>query len=381
MFDKIAALANSPDEMFQQAARQLVEAGQLHRLFDLRLMQQRHDLGLPLGQDFMLDELEDSILERLEEGYLDACREVGQLLLEAGQPREAWHYLRPTGEKKAVRRWLERAVPDEKTAEELIELALHEGIDPERGYAWLLARRGTCNAVTELEAMRGGFSVKDQTACAAVLLRHMHQELLTNLHGHLRRLGEATSANRTVGEILASHPTLLAEGAFHVDTSHLATTVRFARLLTEPALLEKAIELAEYGSRLAADLQYPDEAPFEDLYRTHLLLFRGSLGREVEASLDYFRGRARETVSDDSGTTPIEAYLVLLERTGRAAQALEAYAELVPADQRLSPYAPTQLRLAQACGGWQRYFEICQSRGDIIGFAAGQLTRQARAGR
>ncbi len=51
MFDKIAALAHDADEMFQQAARQLVETGQLDRLFDLRLMQRRHELGLPLGTD------------------------------------------------------------------------------------------------------------------------------------------------------------------------------------------------------------------------------------------------------------------------------------------------------------------------------------------
>ncbi len=381
MFDKIAALAHDADEMFQQAARQLVETGQLDRLFDLRLMQRRHELGLPLGPDAVLDELEDSVLSRLENAYLDACREVGQLFLEAGRPREAWRYLRPTGEKKAVRRWLERAVPDDDGADELIELALYEGIDPERGYAWLLARRGTCNAVTELEAMRGGLSVKDQTACAAVLVRHMHDELLSNLRGHLERLGETVPSGESIGELLANSPTLLSEGAFHIDTSHLATTVRIARLLTKPALLEKAIELAEYGSRLSADLQYPDEPPFEDLYRTHLLLFRASLGREVETALDYFGGRAREAASDGlssdgQSTTAVEVYLVLLERTGHTQQALDEYAKLVPAGCPLSPYAPTLLRLAQASGGWQRYFEICQQRNDVVGFAAGQLSQQ-----
>ena len=379
MFDKIAALAHDADEMFQQAARQLVETGQLDRLFDLRLMQRRHELGLPLGPDAVLDELEDSVLSRLENAYLDACREVGQLFLEAGRPREAWRYLRPTGEKKAVRRWLERAVPDDDGADDLIELALYEGIDPERGYAWLLARRGTCNAVTELEAMRGGLSVKDQTACAAVLMRHMHAELLGNLRGHLERLGESVPSGESIGELLANSPTLLSEGPFHIDTSHLASTVRIARLLTKPALLEQAIELAEYGSRLSADLQYPDEPPFEDLYRTHLLLFCASLGREVETALDYFGGRARETASDGQSTTKVEAYLVLLERTGRAQQALDEYAKLVPADCPLSPYAPTLLRLAQASGGWQRYFEICQQRNDVVGFAAGQLSQQLPA--
>lgn len=379
MFDKIAALADDADEMFQQVARQLVELGQLDQLFDLRLMQRRHELGLPLGSDAALDELEDSVLSRLENAYLGACREVGQLFLEADRPREAWRYLRPAGEKKAVRRWLERAVPDDDGADELIELALYEGIDAERGYAWLLARRGTCNAVTELEAMRGGLSVKDQTACAAVLVRHMHAELLGNLRGHLERLGETVPNGDSISELLTNFPTLLSEGAFHIDTSHLATAVRFSRLLTKPALLEKAIELADYGSRLSADLQVPDEPPFEDLYRTHLLLFRASLGREVDAALDYFGGRARETASEELSTTAVEAYLVLLERTGHAQRALDEYAKLVSADRPLSPYAPTLLCLAKASGDWQCYFEICQLRNDVVGFAAGQLSQQLPA--
>jgi len=375
MFDRIAALADDADKMFQQAARQLVEAGQLDRLFDLRLMQRRHEIGLPLGPEAVLDELEEPARSQLEDSYLDACREVGQLFLEANRPREAWRYLRPAGEKKGVRRWLERAVPDDERADELIELALYEGIDPERGYAWLLARRGTCNAVTELEAMRGGLSVADQTACAAVLVRHMHAELLGNLRGHLEQLGAAVPSGDSISELLTGSPELLSEGAFHIDTSHLATTVRFARLLTEPALLKQAIELAEYGSELAADLQYPDEAPFEDLYRTHLLLFRASLGHDEEIALDYFGKCARETADDKQSTTAVEAYLVLLERSGRAQQALEEYASLVSTDCPLSPYAPTLLHLAQVSKGWQRYFEICQQRNDVVGFAAGQLTQ------
>jgi hypothetical protein len=375
MFDEIAALADDAERMFQQAARQLVESGQFDRLFDLRLMQRRHELGLPLGSEAVLDQLEDSLHSQLENGYLDACREVGQLLLEADRPREAWRYLRPTGEKKSVRRWLERAVPDDERADELIELALYEGIDPERGYAWLLARRGTCNAVTELEAMRGGLSVGHQTACAAVLVRHMHAELLGNLRGHLERLGETVPTSHSIEELLATFPALLDEGAFHIDTSHLATTVRFARLLTEPTLLQQAIELAEYGSRLAADLQYPDEAPFEDLYRTHLLLFRASVGREVEPALEYFGESARRAASESQGTGAVEAYLVLLDRTGRAQQALDEYATLVEADSPLSPYAPTLLQLAEKSGNWQRYFEICRQQSDLVAFAAGQLSR------
>ena len=376
MFDDIVALADDADRLFQLAARKLVESGQPERLFDLRLMQRRYELGLSLSPDAVLDDLEEPVRSRLEEAYLDACREVGQLLLESDRPREAWRYLRPTGDRQGLQRWLERAVPDDQQADELIELALYEGLDPERGYAWLLARRGTCNAVTELEAMRDGLSVAHQAACAAVLVRHMHAELLDNLRGHLQRLDRSLSSDDSIEKLLSTNPDLLGEDAFHIDTSHLATTVRFARLLTQPVLLRQAIELAKYGSRLAADLQYPDEAPFEDLYRTHLLLFRATLGSEVEPALEYFGRRAHESTEEGQNAAAVEAYLVLLNRTGRARQALEEYATLVPADTLLSPYAPTLLHLAQVSNEWQRYFEICQQRNDLVGFAAGQLTRK-----
>ena len=82
-------------------------------------------------------------------------------------------------------------------------------------------------------------------------------------------------------------------------------------------------------------------------------------------------------VRNPQNTAAVEAYLVLLDRTGRAQQAIDEYATLVPADCPLSPYAPTLLHLAQVSGGWQRYLEICQQREDVVGFAAGQLSRQS----
>jgi len=285
-------------------------------------------------------------------------------------------YLQPAGEKAAMRRWLERAVPDEDVADELIELALHEAIDPERGFAWLLGQRGTCNAITELEALCGRLPLKDQRACTAVLVRHMHEELLSNLRGHLERLEQPAPDEDSISRLLADHPALLDEGAYHIDTSHLATTVRLARLLTDRSLLLMAVELAEYGSKLSQDLQYPDQPPFEDLYPTHLLLFRATLGEEVDQALDYFGQRARTVEVKQYGATAIETYLILLERTGRAERALDEYASLVPANSSLSPYAPTLLQLAQVSGRWDRYLEICQARHDVVGFVAGQISQQ-----
>jgi len=377
MFDDIASLADDPEQLFQRAAQSLVEAGEFHRLFDLRLIQERRRLGLPLDRRTPIDDVEEPLRSQVEAGYLAACREVGEMLLEAGRLREAWMYLRPAGDKFAVRQRLAQVVLDDERADELIELALFEAVDPERGYAWLLGRNGTCNAITTLDGMSQQLGVEDLKACAGVLVRHVYRELAGNLRGHLTKLKGSAPSNLSVIELIDQHPELLAGGNYHLDVSHLGSTVRYARLLTEPSLVTKALEMAEYGSRLPAELQYPGDAPFEDLFPAHRLLFRATLGREVDEALNYFADKARAAGDDPRGAGAVETYLILLARTGRADEALRAYAELVPTERELSVHAPTLLELAQASGEWELYEQICRDRNDVLGFAAGVLARGA----
>ena len=375
MFEQIVSAAGDAAQMFQEVAQQLVASGQLHQLFDLRLLEHRHRLGLPLDLQVGFDEVPSDARAELEKAYLDACREVGLLLLKQGKAREAWGYLRPVGEKDSVREWLAQAVIDQDNADELIELALCEAIDAQRGFAWLLAQRGTCNGITEFDQLAARLSAKDQSACATVLVRHLHDELLRNIRAQLKSQQPGASETQSIIQIMAEHPDLLADGAYHIDTSHLATTVRYSRALTDPKLISLAIELATYGSKLAKDLQYPDQPPFEDLYRAHLLLLHATTGRDVEQAIDYFRKQADTVSMEYYGTSAIEAYLILLSRIGQCDLALDEYARLVPAGIGLSAHAPTLLQLAQPGGAWQRYLEICEERADAVGYAAGLLAR------
>jgi hypothetical protein len=372
-------LPNKPDELFREVSQRLVAASEFHRLFDLRLIQERRCLGLPLDRRTPIDDVEEPLRSQLEAGYLAACREVGELLLEAGRLREAWVYLRPAGDKLALRERLAKVVLDDARADELIELALFETVDPERGYAWLLGRNGTCNAITTLDGMSPQLGLADLKACAAVLVRHVYRELHGNLRGHLNRIKGEAPANLTVLELIDQHPELLAGGSYHLDVSHLASTMRYARLLTEPTLVKKALEMAEYGSRLPQDLQYAGEAPFEDQFATHRLLLQATLGQNVDEALEYFRGRASASAVRDEqdNTTAVETYLILLTRVGRPGEALAAYAELVDKGRELSPYAPTLLELAVASGNWELYDKTCQDRDDMIAYVAGILARAA----
>lgn len=375
MFDEIAKLAGDPAKMFDHVAQELVARGELHQLFDLRLAQKRHALGLGMDRRQGIDDVEEPLRSRLEDAYLDACREVGALLLEAGRMREAWTYLRPTGDKQLMRQRLACVVLEEPEAEELIELALYEGVDPERGFAWLLGRQGVCNAITSLESLQQQLSLEEFAACASVLVRHVYRELRGNLRGHLKKLKGEEPQDLSVVELIDQHPELLAEGSYHLDASHLASTVRFARTLTDGALLEQALEMSEYGSRLAQDLQYPGEPPFEELYAAHKRLFSAFLGREVADAVEYFGKRAREEhdVEPHEGTTRLETFLIVLTRTGQPDEALKAYGELAPRDQALSRYAPSLLQLAELSQAWELYEEVCRQREDMIGYAVGKV--------
>ena len=377
-FDEVARGGGDPAAVFDRAARALVAAGEFHRLFDLRLLERQHELGLPAGRRHAFDEVDESQREPLEQGYLAACREAGALLVEAGRLREAWVYLRPTGDKTLLREKLSRISPGDDDLDELIELALFEGVDPERGFAWLVGRNGTCNAITALDGLQTQLSPADMRACVAVLVRHVYGELRGNLRGHLNRLTGAPPPDLSVRELLDQFPQLRAGGDYHLDPSHLASTVRNARVLTEPTLVQKALEMAEYGSQLPEDLQYPGEPPFVELYAAHRLLFAATLGREVDEAREFFATQARTVDPAQHGQVALETYLVLLARTGDAAAALEAYAELAPAEGELSRYAPTLLELAMQCGAWERFDAICRERGDLVGYAGGLIARGAK---
>ena len=75
-----------------------------HELFEALKMRVRHRIGLPLLYGDGSDELDESQRVKLEDGLIEACREVGTLLMNQGRVREGWMYLRPVGDKNKTRR-------------------------------------------------------------------------------------------------------------------------------------------------------------------------------------------------------------------------------------------------------------------------------------
>src|SRR5439155_442893 len=76
---------------------------------------------------------------------------------------------------------------------------------------------------------------------------------------------------------------LFNDDSYHIDVSHLNSVVRFARFLDAGCPeLDLALQLAQYGSRLAQQYQYAGNPPFDDFYPAHIRYFKVLLDIERE---------------------------------------------------------------------------------------------------
>ncbi len=346
-------------------------------LFEALKMQVRYKLELPLlsSDD---DELRTDAMDRqLEDGLLNACREAGTMLIEDGRIREGWMYLRPTADTSLARRLLSDVAITDDNYDDMVQVLLHEGIDIERGYQAIVDHQGTCNSITIYEQSLATRRRKDRQAAARVLLNHLYRELDTLIRSDIVRQESPADESESLFDMIDKRRWILQDGGYHLDTTHLASTVRIASVLDEPELLQKAWELTQYGRRLSHQFQYPGDEPFVDFYPAYATFYATLLGREVDAGLKFFERRARSIDTSEHGTAAIETYVDLLDRVGRPLQAIDTIIELVPRDiptQRLTPllieiagHLPPDADLARA---YETILEYCRSQNDALSFVA-----------
>ena len=358
------------EALLESAADLLRDQKKYHELFEALKMQVRQRLGLPLLYHDAGDELDEQLRDQLEQGLLEACRDVGTLLLGDAKVREGWMYLRPVGNQAEVARLLTRIEPDEDNLDQLVEVLLHEGVDPARGYALVLENYGTCNAITTYESSMNRHSKSDQQATAGLLVEHVHRELWASVVADVTQHEGQEPAERTLRELVADRDWLFGEHSYHIDTTHLASTVRFSRILDHEDQLRLAFDLTEYGRRLSSQFQYQGEGPFADIYPSHALYLGAILGQNVQEAVEYFSTRAETLDPAEHGSLPIEAYVQLLDRLGRYDQAIEALIRFAHSESiQASQVVPLLLDLSGKSGNYTPFIEFCRQRGDLLGFA------------
>ncbi|MBA3313438.1 MAG: hypothetical protein M3552_00525 [Planctomycetota bacterium] len=305
--------AAGPAAAAEALVETLRERGDYDRLFDALLIRARVKLGVPTVKPTSFADVPDDKQAAFEEAYLAAAREVGKLLLDSGSLARAWAYFRTIREPQPVADALAAIDPtnlDYDRTNELIEIALHDGANRVAGLRILLASHGTCNTVTMTDQVLPMMTPDERRQTAAMLVRDVYDALAANLKRDVESRLAGITAPDSIQELIADRGFLFENANYHIDVSHLHSTVRFARALTpaDPELA-LAIELAEYGSKLDRQFRYPADPPFDEYYEAHLAYLKAVADVDREASLGYFRDRLdKET---DERDRQIIAYVLV----------------------------------------------------------------------
>jgi hypothetical protein len=362
--------SGGPAAVLGAAADLLRRQKKHHELFEVLKMQLRQRLGLSLLAGESADGLSEEQRAKLEDGLIAACHEVGAALLQEGKIREGWMYLRPVGDKAEAAKLFGEIEATEENYEDLIDVSLHEGIDIGRGYGLVLQHYGTCNAITQFDSSIARRPRVDQVPAAKLLLCRIHADLVASVQADIARQEGQNPRENRLRELVADRDWLFQENSYHLDTTHLASTVRIARVLSDLEDLKLALDLTEYGRRLSQQFQYQGDEPFADLYPTSALYFQALLGENAEEALAHFKTKAEMLDPQYHGYAAIEAYVDLLARLGRHAEALAAAVKFGIGSIQPLGAAPPLVELASRSGNYAAVLEHCREKDDLLGFAA-----------
>ena len=323
---------SSSDAILDAAENTLIANSDFHRLFDAKLMRVRRRLGLPITQPTSLRNIPPEHESAFRDAYTAAAREVGQRFLDAGQLADAWAYFRTINETETVRAAIAKKVEELPAepgpgADELLNLALYEGANVIAGLTLLLRTHGTCNTVTAISQLMAQMSPDERRQAAAMMVRNIYTDLQASVRRDLERRQPLLKPDMSLHELILGRDFLFENGGYHIDVSHLHSTVSFARHLNRDCPeLPLAVELSEYGAQLAEPLRYPSDVPFDDYYVANRHFLKALAGVDVDESMQYFIDRLKQ--EPDLPDQRMIAFVIadLGQRVDREDMAIEAAA-------------------------------------------------------
>lgn len=342
-------------------------------LFDALLMKKRDQLGLPLVWVQSFPDLNEVQRQDFERAYLVAAREVGELFLREGNIAGAWPYFQAIGEQKTIADAVEKCEFDStEEAEAVIEIAFGQGVHPRRGFQLILEHRGLCRAISAFSQ----YPVQDgREECAALLVQQLYQDLVENLKIGIARTEEKEPKTNSLRSLISGRDWLFEGESYHIDTSHLASVVRFSMELFDGETLALAVELTEYGQKLSSMFQYEEHPPFEDGYKDYSIYLKALMGEEVDQAVKYFRDKVDELDLAEVGSYPAQVVVGLLSRLQRYEEAIEVSVDHLQEVHVSELGCPNLAQLCQLAGNYGKLMQLAREKSDLLEFTAGMLQR------
>ncbi len=382
-FDEIKQLASSNEiaPPLDRLIETLRSSQDFHQLFEALKMQTRHQLGLPILYEQRPDELDASQQNQLENGLLDACREVGTLLVKSGKLREGWIYLQPVGDQELNQDLLKSYPIDDDNADEIIDVSLMQLAAPAIGYSLILKHYGTCNAITSFDSCVHSLPAKSKKDLAKLLTEHIYHELSNNLTNYLNENQIDTDPNSTFLEHFQENKKQFRETGPMIDATHLSSVMRIGRNLDDKASLAKLAEMAEYGSQLAEPFHFPSDPPFENTFRDHLTFYRALCANDLESpevthAIQFFDQKSRSSAGDEHNPVCDEVYVDFLHRLGLQEKAITVSLERLAKRQELTGIAAPVHQIADRPEHYAMLEKHYQEQKDLLGFTVSLLLQQ-----
>jgi hypothetical protein len=370
----------SPAEAVDSLIATLRDQGDYHKLFDALLLKRKSELGLSLNRPSSLNDVPEAQRKAVEETYVAAAREVGSLFLAKGDIPNAWTYFQVIREPQSVAAAIDKlplAMESGEKLEELLHIALIQGVQPAKGVQMMLKAHGTCSTITALDQSLQNLSPEQRQATSKIMVHSLYDDLTASVRRDVERRIALLPPNASLRELTGGRESLFEGGNYHIDVSHLHSVVRFARSIEPPAEeLDLALQMAEYGQKLVSQLQYGGEPPFDDFYPAHVAFFRALLDKDRESAIQYFRDKLEGET--DERDKPICAYVLadLLTRIGRLSEAVDVAAQWLT---RLGD--EVRFSFADLCLRANRQDALLQSakdNGDLVSYTAALLSGNSK---
>lgn len=351
-----------PSAAFDHLAQTFREQKQYPLLFETRLMQKRLELGLPLIAGDPAAEPDGELRKQYESAFIEAARETGALYLADGAVTRAWPYFRAIGDTHPVAEAIEAVEPGEDF-EGVVEIAFHERVNPRKGFELVLRKLGLCRAISFFEQYP---SREGRQESLSLLVSTLYSDLRESLRRTIERVEGSAGEGATVLDLITGRDWLFGEYDYYVDSSHLVSILRFAIDLEDRELLRKAVEMAEYGSRLAPMFHFRGEPPFENTYRDYGIYLRALMGEQVDDAVAHFRSKLADA-ADSSPSQTLVLLLVRLERYREAVDIALEHLRDVPPSQLACPSA---VQLCQLARDFDRLKTVAREQDDLLTYAA-----------
>lgn len=367
-----------PVSAVDQLCTDLRELGDLNGLFYALLMKKRVELGVSPFPTGAAADLPPATHEEYERAIREAGRLVGGEFLKQHNLRKAWFYFNMLGEPGPVREYLETFQPtDADDVQPLIEVGLYHGVHPQKGFDLVVERYGICNAITTYSGQDFSRNPEAKQHAIRALVRSLAEQLRERLKTDVESRGGTVPDAQSIGDIVKSHPELIDEGAYHIDTSHLSSVCQFALELDACPERKLARDLCAYGERLSDSFKFSSDPPFENSYADYKVLFDVLDGVDVEGGLKHFRDKIDPAAAEGS-TFPAEVYVNLLLKLDRKGEAL-AVAKKYLAGENRQLSCPSVYELCQQAGDFTGLADAAKTRGDGVNFLAGLIAGRGPA--